>query len=289
MTSAFVPSGQEQGDDRGADVERIDDVVVKVRPPLADVVLSRPEVHNALSLAMWKRIADVFEVLGDNPDVRAILLRGAGSRAFSAGANIAEFRDKRIGMAKAEGYNATISRALDVIAAIPQPVIAVIQGLAVGGGCELAAACDLRIASEGARFGIPISKLGVTLGVAEARAVVGLIGPGRAKELLLTGRLIDAAEAWRIGLVSQIVPAEQLDAAAEALAERVAEGAPFTATANKWTINGLVTGMPSQVASKIQDVTVAAYDGWDLKEGIDAFLEKRAPVFRGRSSKTKGQ
>ena len=275
-------------DDRGLTqiakaAHAVDGVAVDVRAPFAEVVLARPRVHNALNFAMWCRLGEVLEEMGRNPQIRVIILRGAGSRAFSAGADIAEFREKRLGIDRASRYNAQIARTLEIIIGMPQPVIAMIAGLAVGGGCEIAAACDLRIVSEDSRLGIPINRLGVTLGPVEAQAVVALIGPGHAKDLLLTGRLVDADEALRMGLVNRVVPRDALAAETWSLARRVALGAPLATGANKLTINSLTSGMPLGAIEAIDAITAEVYDSPDLQEGVAAFLEKREPIFRGRS------
>jgi enoyl-CoA hydratase len=257
-------------------------VAVASRPPFAEVVLARPNVHNALNLAMWERVRQVFSALGADRSVRVVVIRGAGTRAFSAGADVAEFFQTRTGDPAAH-YNAQVSLALETIMSVPQPVIAMVAGLAVGGGCEIAAACDLRIAGSSATFGIPINRLGVTLGQTEAKAVVSLIGPGRTKELLLTGRLIDAQEALSIGLINGVVPDDSLAERTWALADQLASGAPVAAAVNKLTVNSLTVGMPLDTQNRIERLTREVYDGSDLREGIAAFLEKRAPAFTGQT------
>lgn len=257
----------------------IDGIQLRRREVVAEIILARPEVHNALNLAMWRRLGAVFAQVGRESEVRVIILRGAGGKALSAGADISEFRELRVGP-RAADYNAVVANTFETLAITPQPIIASIDGLAVGGGCELIALCDLRIAADTARFGIPINRLGVTAGLPEARALVSLIGPGAAKDLLLTGRLIDAAQAFRVGLVSRVVPPEALEAETWALAERVARGAPLAATVNKLTINHLTLGAPS--AATLEALNQEVYQGPDLREGIEAFLQKREPRFGQR-------
>ena len=256
-------------------------VALHVEGGIAAVTLDRPEVHNALNLAMWKRLRSVFQALSMMRGLRVAIIRGAGIRAFSAGADITEFRTTRVGSQAADVYNDAIAAALEAIRDAPLPVIAMIGGLAVGGGCEVATVCDLRIASERAKFGIPIMRLGVTLGRVEAAALVSLVGPAHAKDLLLTGRLIDADEALRIGLVNRVVPAAALEQVTWDTARRMSTGAPLATTANKLTINGLVYGLSAAEEARLRQLTVDIYDGADLAEGIAAFEERRDPTFTG--------
>lgn len=260
----------------------VDGIILRVQDDIAEVVLARPHMHNALNLAMWKRLQSVFQTLATRRDLRVVVVRGAGSRAFSAGADISEFHATRVGSRAAGAYNDAITAALEAIRDVPLPVIALIGGLAVGGGCEIATVCDLRIASHTARFGIPIMRLGVTLGTAEAAALVSLVGQAHAKYLLLTGRLIDADEALRIGLVNRVVPAHDLEQVVRSMATQISMGAPLGAAVNKLTINGLVYGPGALDEAHLHQLTCEVYDSSDLVEGIAAFEQKRAPLFRGR-------
>jgi enoyl-CoA hydratase len=259
----------------------VDGVVVRLHGPIAEVILSRPAVHNALDLAMWSRIRAVFDELATNRSLRVVLVRGAGGRAFSAGADISEFRAERLSTEAARNYNQGIAGALRAIRRTPQPVVAMIVGLAVGGGCELATACDLRIASDDARIGIPVARLGVTLGLEEITALVGLVGPGRAKDLLFTGRLMGAAEALQIGLVDRIVPRPEIEEAAWQLAEGIALAAPKAAIANKLAVGMVTYGSDDGDLEQLERLTDDVYAGRDLAEGVDAFIAKRDPSFRG--------
>lgn len=258
-----------------------DGVATYAHDAIAEVVLNRPEVLNALNLAMWRRVAQVFHGFSARPDIRVIVIRGVGGRAFSAGADIAEFNERRTGAGKAREYNAAITDALSAVRQAPQPVVAMIDGLAVGGGCEIAAAADLRIASETSRFGVPIGRLGVTLGAAEASSLAALIGPGWTKRLVMTGELVDANEALRIRLVERVVPQEALAAETRRTVEAVAAAAPVAARVNKRTVNQFVYGSTLESEREVERLTTAVYEGADLREGIAAFLEKRQPRFTG--------
>lgn len=259
-----------------------DGVELQVREAVAEVTLARPDVLNALNLTMWRRLHSVFQALSTRRDLRVAIIRGAGGRAFSAGADIGEFRTARLGSQAARVYNDAIAAALQAICALPVPVIAMIGGLAVGGGCEIATACDLRIAGQAATFGIPIMRLGVTLGTTEAAALVSLVGPAHAKDLLFTGRLIDADEALRMGLVNRVVPPEELENVVWSTAKQIGQGAPLGMAANKLTINGLVYGPGAVDEAQLHQLTCEVYDSSDLAEGIAAFEQKRDPLFRGR-------
>jgi enoyl-CoA hydratase/carnithine racemase len=264
-----------------ASAEAIDGVAVHVDGSVATVTLARPERLNALSLATWARVRDVFGSLHDVAGVRVVLVRGAGDKAFAAGADISEFPELRLSAADAQSYNRVIGDALNSVAALPLPVIAVVHGLAIGGGCELAAACDVRIASTDARLGIPIGKLGVTLGYVESRVLIRLIGPARLKDLLFSARLVDASEAFAIGLVDRVVAPAELEETVSAMVQSIVSAAPVTMRAAK-----LVTDMCDRPLGEadvhlLTDLTLAAYEGSDLKEGVSAFLEKRRPQFGG--------
>lgn len=253
--------------------------------PVAVVTLARPDAHNALGYASWRRIADVFNDFAEDDDLRAVVVRGAGDRAFGAGADIAEFPDRRFGAAAAVDYNEAIACALRAVTRVQAPVVAMLRGLAVGGGCELAAACDVRIAGRGARFGIPIGRLGVTLGYTEADALVRLIGHANLKYLLFSGRLIDADEALRMGLVQQVVDADHLAETTGELVDAILASSPVTMRAAKVVSDMCLRPLTAADTEYLARITVEAYAGPDLKEGVAAFTERRAPRFPGNSTK----
>jgi enoyl-CoA hydratase len=245
----------------------------------AVVTLSRPAQHNALSLAGWERIGEVFTDLLDHPSLRAVVVRGAGGRAFSAGADISEFPDKRLTAGHGETYSAAIAGALQSVQALPVPVIAMVDGLAVGGGCELAAACDIRIASSRARFGIPIGRLGVTLGLTETRAVAGALGRANLLYLVASGKLIDAHRAESMGFVQQVVDADDLRAEVESLVANIAASSEVTIRSTKVTAALAIDPDVTDDHPTLRAFHEQAYGGADLKEGVDAFLAGRAPEF----------
>lgn len=255
----------------------------------AVVTLARPQQHNALTLAGWQRIAAAFAELAEDAHLRVVIVRGAGDRAFGAGADISEFPEQRLGVEAASSYNASIAAAINAVQSIPVPVIAMITGLAVGGGCELAAACDVRIASNDSRFGIPIGRLGVTLGLTETRAVVDVIGAANLKYLVYSGQLVNAEQAFAWGLVQQVVEREDLVDAAVRLAMSIASSSEITMRATK-----LVTARACDPAFAEDDPLLSqlhaeAYGGANLREGVDAFLNSRTPNFTSGRSAARGR
>lgn len=267
----------------------VDHIGLQVLAEVAIVTLARPEQYNALSLASWRQLVRVFEGLSAATALRAIVIRGVGDRAFGAGADIKEFPDVRLSAEDAIGYNEAISAALNTVQSVPVPVIAMISGLAVGGGCELAAACDVRIAGSSARFGIPIGRLGVTLGYTEANALSRLIGPAELKYLLFSGALIDAQEALRIKLVQQVVPHAELIERTVALLEAIRTSSPVTIRAAKVVADMCGRTLTAADTEALTRMTVEAYGGPELKEGVAAFQQGRQANFALHERNTDGR
>jgi enoyl-CoA hydratase len=256
-----------------------DRVALQRQGSVAVVTLSHPEAHNALALASWQRLKTVFDGLAHDPTLRAVVIRGAGSMAFAAGADIKEFPQTRMTAADATRYNESIAQALRAVAAVPVPVIASIRGLAVGGGCELSTACDVRIATTDARFGIPIGKLGVILGYTEADAAARLIGPAGLKYLLFSGELIDAEHAQRLGLVQKTVPPTDLAQVTAKLVAKICSQSALTMRASKLVADMHGRALTAADTELLSRLNVEAYEGEDLKEGVAAFAEGRHPIF----------
>jgi enoyl-CoA hydratase len=252
---------------------------LQVLGPVALVTLSRPEQHNVLSLASWQRLHSIFRRLAERSDLRAVVVRGAGQRAFSAGADITEFPAVRLTVQDALVYNETLAEALRSIADVPVPVIAMVGGLAVGGGCELAASCDVRIATTQARFGLAIGRLGVTLGYTEANVVSRAIGPGALKYLLFSGQVIPAEVAAQFGLVQRVVEPGGLIDEVVGLVESILDSSEVTIRAAKLVVDMCARPLSAADTEVLTRITVDAYGGPDLKEGVAAFQAKRAPQF----------
>jgi enoyl-CoA hydratase/carnithine racemase len=260
-----------------------DFILIEREEQVATVTLNRPRQRNAINLAMWARLSEAARELDADPGVRAVVFQGGGHTAFSAGADIAEFETVRGDAAQAAAYARVFDGALEAIAAIGKPTLSLIRGFCVGGGLELATATDLRIAADDARFGVPIAQLGILVGYSEMQRLVALVGPGPALDLLLTARLIGAAEALRIGLVTEVVPAADVEQAAYGLARRLCGLAPLSARWHKRILRTVLAnpGLANLTAEEAA-LPYACFDTADFQEGRQAFLEKRPPRFQGR-------
>jgi enoyl-CoA hydratase/carnithine racemase len=246
---------------------------------IAVVTLRNPDKLNAIDAAMWRRLEAVFVELDADAALRCAIVRGAGD-AFAAGGDLAEFRDARADVDSALAYHAQVGRALAAIAACRHPVVAQIAGPCVGGGLEIACACDLRIAGESAKFGAPINKLGFSMYPGELEGLLRLAGPAVVKEILLEGRLLTAREAYEKGLLTRVVPDAEVAAEARATARRIAAGAPLVARWHKQWIARLQEGTP--LSPEELRASFAFLDSADYREGLAAFLEKRPPRFTGQ-------
>jgi enoyl-CoA hydratase/carnithine racemase len=255
-------------------------VLYEKKGDIAYVTVNRPKVLNALNTPTWKDLRTAFEAARDDVAVRGVILTGAGDKAFVAGADIGELA--HVAAFEAEQASRFGQAVLDLIENLGKPVVAAINGFALGGGCETAMACTIRIAVDTAKFGQPEVALGLLPGGGGTQRLPRLVGKGRALQLILSGEMIDAQEAYRIGLVNEIVPAAGLIARAEAILKRISTNAPIAVKLSLEAVNkGLET---SQAVGLLLE---ASYFGLcaateDKKEGTSAFLEKRAPQFHGR-------
>jgi len=247
---------------------------------IATLTLNNPDKLNAIDLAMWQQLAGHMAHLSADQAVRCIVIRGAGQDAFAAGGDLEEFVTGRATLAQALHYHGQVAAALNAIADCPHPTVALIQGACIGGGLEIAGVCDLRIASDNARFGAPINKLGFSMYPGEMEGLLKLAGAAVIKEILLEGRILSAAEAYAKGLVTRVVPAAQVDDEAYATARRIAAGAPLVAGWHKQWIRRLQDGRP--LSDEEKAASFAFLDTEDYREGLAAFLEKRKPAFKAR-------
>jgi enoyl-CoA hydratase len=248
---------------------------------IARITINRPEVRNALNRATRAEIREAVEDLNKDKDIRVVIVTGAGDKAFVAGADITEFKEATpISM---EERSSTLGQKLyNDIEHLPMPVIAMINGFCLGGGNELAMSCDIRIASENAKFGQTELNIGVIPGGGGTQRLPRLIGWGRAKEMIYTGRIIDAAEAERIGLVDKVVPQDKLKETVDQLAENIASKSPLILKLAKKAIN---TGMHTDLTAGLsyeKDNFALCFATEDHTEGVAAFMEKRKPEFKGR-------
>ena len=257
-----------------------DTILVGRDGDVATVTLNRPHKLNALTKAMWRGLGSAVADLSADAQLRCIVLRGAGERAFSPGNDIGEFAGERANREQARAYGAVMHATARALADCPIPLVAQINGICVGGGLEIAAMCDLRICGEGSRFGAPIKNLGLVMAYAEMAPLIRLVGAAVALEILLEGRIFGAAEAKAKGLVTRVVPDDQVAAEAAATAARIAEGAPLAARWHKKFARRFAD--PAPVSAAEADESFACFDTEDFREGYAAFLEKRKPQFRGR-------
>ena len=250
------------------------------REQIAYVTINRPDKLNALNQAVMGELREVFTQIKDDPEVRVAILTGTGEKAFVAGADIGELNKNNPVEAKA--YTHKGQAVLDLIENLGKPVIACLNGYALGGGCELAMACSFRLASENAKIGQPEVKLGIIAGYGGSQRLPRLVGKGLALQILLTGEQITAQEAHRIGLVNEVVPQAELISRAEAVAKKIIANAPL---AIQYTLEAVNKGMEMSLAEGLfLEATLfsVACATEDKKEGTSAFLEKRAANFKGR-------
>lgn len=259
-----------------------DHILAEYQPPLATVTINRPRQRNAINYSMWGELARLLSGLDADQSIRVVIITGAGNEAFSAGADIQDFEQYRSDSVKGRGYNQAVDSLLTTLVEMGTPTISMIQGFAAGGGCEIAVATDLRIAVKGSRLGIPVARLGITVGHREMQGLVNLVGKGNALYILLSGRLLDTQEALRIGLVNQVVPPEELRPYTYQLAQEIAALAPLSHAVNKRTLNQ-VLAKPSlaDLTPEEADLPLTQFDTQDYREGYRAFLEKRQPHFIG--------
>jgi len=256
-------------------------VLFAAEGPTATVTLSHPGKLNAISTQMWQALAAGFARLSADTSLRCVVVRGA-DRNFAAGADIAEFPQVRGDEASVRRYHMDIiAPALAAIAGCLHPTVAMIEGVCVGGGLEIACHCDLRIAADDSRFGVPINRLGFPMAPGELKGLLALAGRAAALEILLEGRVFDAAEAREKGLLTRVVPAGALAAEVDASVRRISAGAPAAARINKATIRRL-TLQPQPLSDAELDEHFAYAGGDDHAEGVAAFLARRPPQFQGK-------
>jgi enoyl-CoA hydratase/carnithine racemase len=257
-----------------------DNLLLETREGVAVVTVNRPDKLNALNDATVAELDVVFAALADDGAVRGVILTGSGEKAFVAGADIAELSTQSPIDGKERSRRG--QRVLDRIEHLGKPVVAAVNGFALGGGCELALACHVRVASENAKLGTPEVKLGIMCGYAGTQRLPRLVGRGRALEMLLSGEMVDAQEAYRIGLVNKVFPREALLREAEALLRKMLANGPLSL---RFTLEAVAAGleMPEGEAQNFEATLFGLIcTSEDMKEGTRAFLEKRPAQFKGR-------
>lgn len=257
-----------------------DYILLEREHDIATVILNRPQKLNALIKPMWRQLGEIMHELSDDDSLRCIVLRGAGDKSFAPGNDISEFKDARSNSVDAKQYGEIHHEALSAISECRHPVVALIRGICVGGGLEIAALCDLRICGDSSRFGVPINRLGLCVGLREMQSLYDLVGKAVTLEILLEGRVFDAAEALQKGLVTRVVADDQVVEEAYASARRIADGAPLIARWHKQFMRRLHDPVPLTQAEK--DESYLCYDTEDFHIGYNSFLDKIKPEFKGK-------
>jgi len=258
----------------------LENILYEKKGAVAYITLNRPKVLNALNQRTWEELRSAFEDARDDAEVRGIIVTGAGDKAFAAGADISELaKATAVEAEKSSSYGQEV---LNLVESLGKPVIAAVNGFALGGGCETAMACTIRVASENARFGVPEVTLGLIPGCGGTQRLPRLVGKGRALQLILSGGMIGADEAYRIGLVNEVVPAADLISRAEAILKPILANAPLSVKlALEAVNNGLNTSVTEGLALEASYFGLCAGTE-DKKEGTEAFLQKRKAQFQGR-------
>jgi enoyl-CoA hydratase len=254
-------------------------LLVERRDRVALITINRPEKRNALNIQTRQEGAAALEELREDEETRVVIITGAGDKAFIAGADISEFAGRTAITQRDVMLGRSLFTAIDTF---PKPVIAMINGYCLGGGCELALACDLRVASENAMFGQPEINLGIIPGGGGTQRLTRLVGEGKAMELILTGEMIDALTAHALGLVNLVVPLAELEAKTMELAQRIAEKSPIALRLAKEAVKTAARSNLDEGLRREVDLFALCFSSEDKDEGVRAFLEKRKPVFKGR-------
>ena len=254
-------------------------ILLDRRDRVAVITINRPEKRNALNIQTRAEGAAALDELRTDDSVRVVVITGAGEKAFIAGADIAEFAERTAISQREVMLERGLFNAVDTF---PKPIIAMVNGYCLGGGCEVALACDIRIASENASFGQPEINLGIIPGGGGTQRLTRLVGEGKAMELILTGDIIDAKSAYAIGLVNTVVPADQLEAKTMEIAKRIAEKSPIALSLAKEAVKLASRSNLDEGLRREVDLFALCFSTEDKNEGVSAFLEKRKPAFKGK-------
>jgi enoyl-CoA hydratase len=257
-------------------------ILLAVTDGVGIITFNNPAKRNAMSLEMWEGLGQTLSELHDDPEVRVVVLVGAGDKAFVSGADISQFEKTRHNAEAAAEYSRRSDAQRALLAAYPKPTIACIRGFCLGGGMQVAMLTDIRIASDTSQFGIPAARLGIAYGYDGLKHLVSLVGPSWARLLMYTGMRIDAAEALRIGLVERVLPDAELWDATMEIARTISVNAPLAIQAAKITIAQVLKDESHRDMDAIRKIGIACMDSDDFREGRTAFMEKRKPQFKGR-------
>ena len=245
------------------------------------VIFNNPERHNAVSLEMWQATQKILDDFRADDGIRIVVLTGAGGKAFVSGADISKFDDERATQEAVSRYNATTDKLYSDLHEYSKPTIAMIRGYCLGGGVNLAIACDLRVAADNARFSVPAAKLGLGYGYSGLKRLVDVVGPSFAKEIFFTARQFSAAEAREMGLVNRVVPDAELETYVKNYADTIGGNAPLTVNSIKYIVGEVVKDEGKRDLKRSAELVAKCFASKDYVEGRTAFMEKRKPVFTG--------
>jgi enoyl-CoA hydratase len=246
------------------------------------MIFNNPERHNAVSLEMWQAASRILEDFARDDEVRVVVLTGAGGKAFVSGADISKFADERATREAVQHYNANTEKFYSTIYAFPKPTIAAIQGFCIGGGLGLAVSCDLRFCTQGSRFALPAARLGLGYGFAGLQRFIDTIGPSHTKDIFFSARQLGADEAFRMGIISKVLPDGELDAFVKEYAGTIADNAPLTVGAIKQISTEVLKPESERDLARAAELVARCFASQDYIEGRTAFMEKRKPQFTGK-------
>jgi enoyl-CoA hydratase/carnithine racemase len=267
---------------RRTEENELPELLIRREGPIGTVVFSNPEKYNAMSYDMWRALPPALAELDADPSIRLVVLEGAGDKAFVSGADISQFESSRTDPQAQARYNASVEAAYQAPVACSKPVIAKIRGICMGGGLGLAAACDLRICSSDARFRMPAGRLGLGYNLPGVRRFTTIIGVQNTYDIFFSARIFGAEDALRMGFVTRVTAAGDLDAAVSEWTAMAAENAPLTLRALKRTVNELIKDPEARDQAAVDEAIAACFRSDDYREGARAFMEKRKPDFKGR-------
>jgi len=261
---------------------RTDKMLAHVEDGVGWITFNQPNKRNAVSFAMWQAIPEIIEYFAESDEVRVVVLKGAGDKAFVSGADISEFEEVRNTPEQVEIYEAATGAANFALKSLEKPLIAMIRGFCIGGGMAIALTADLRVTADDGQFGVPAAKLGLGYGYSGIKELMNIVGPSFAKEIFFTGGRFNAADAEMMGLVNRVVPVDELESLVTVIATTIAENAPLTVKAAKAAINEVVKDESIRDLDRVSEMIDVCFNSEDYVEGRRAFMAKRKPVFNGR-------